>query len=125
LRNASFNPKPVQQPHPPILVGATGENVALRIVARHAQMWNSFGTPADFRHKIARLGEHCATLGRDPATIEKSVLLDGPFAPGDARRQVEEYAAAGVTHIIFSVVPSSRDSVHRFAREIIPAVRNG
>ncbi len=128
LRDASFNPKPLQRPHPPILVGATGENVALRIVAKHADMWNTFGTPEIFRHKIARLDAHCRDLGRDPATIEKSVLVStansaGPFELSDARRQIDEYVAAGVTHIIFSVKPADRGWVRRFAKEIIPAYK--
>jgi F420-dependent oxidoreductase-like protein len=123
LENASFNPKPLQQPHPPILVGATGENVALGIVAQHAQMWNSFGTPEVFRSKIARLEDHCRRFGRDPATIEKSVLLEGTFALANARRQVDAYAAAGVTHLIFSVGPADRGWVKAFAEKIIPHYR--
>jgi len=124
LENASFNPKPLQKPHPPILVGATGENIALGIVAKHAQMWNSFGTPEVFRNKIVRLTDHCERIGRDPATIEKSVLLTGVFPLNDARRQVDEYVAAGVTHLIFSVSAADRDSVKRFAKEIMPAYRS-
>jgi F420-dependent oxidoreductase-like protein len=123
LDNASFNPKPLQKPHPPILVGATGENVALRIVARHAQMWNCFGTPEAFRSKIARLEEHCQRIGRDPATIEKSVLLGETFPVNDARRQVDAYVAAGVTHIVFSVNMAERAWVRSFAEEIIPGYR--
>lgn len=124
LQDASFSPKPLQKPHPPILVGATGENIALGIVARHAQMWNSFGTPDVFRHKIARLEDHCERIGRDPATIEKSVLLTGLFALNEARRQVDAYAAAGVTHLIFSVsAATDRDFIRRFASEIIPVYR--
>jgi F420-dependent oxidoreductase-like protein len=124
LENASFNPKPLQKPHPPILVGATGENIALGIVAKHAQMWNSFGDPEVFRNKIARLTDHCERIGRDPATIEKSVLLTGVFPLNDARRQVDEYVAAGVTHLILSVYAADRDSVRRFAKEIMPAYRS-
>ncbi len=123
LREANFKPKPIQQPHPPILIGATGENMALGIVAKHAQIWNSFGTPDVFRHKIARLTDHCERIGRDPASIEKSVLLTGGFAIDEARRQVDEYVAAGVTHLIFSLNPSNaehRTFVGRFAREILP-----
>ena len=124
LRDASFNPKPLQKPHPPILVGASGENIALGIVARHAQMWNSFGTPDVFRHKITRLEDHCERIGRDSATIEKSVLLTGLFALNEARRQVDAYASAGVTHLIFSVsAATDRDFIRRFAKEIIPAYK--
>ena len=124
LKDASFNPKPLQKPHPPILVGASGENIALGIVARHAQMWNSFGTPDVFRHIIERLQDHCERIGRDPATIEKSVLLTGLFALNEARRQIDAYVAAGVTHLIFSVsAASDRDFIRRFAREIIPAYK--
>jgi len=124
LRAANFQPKPIQRPHPPILIGASGENMALGIVAKHAQMWNSFGTPDVFRHKIARLTDHCERIGRDPATIEKSVLLSGAFAIGEARQQIDEYVAAGVTHLIFSLSASNsadRQFVGRFAEEIIPA----
>jgi F420-dependent oxidoreductase-like protein len=123
LKNASFNPKPLQKPHPPILIGASGENVALRIVARHAQMWNSFGTPEVLRSKIALLEEHCQRIGRDAATIEKSVLMNGTLALDDARRQVDAYAEAGVTHIIFSVSPADRSWVSSFAQRIIPSYR--
>jgi F420-dependent oxidoreductase-like protein len=128
LTDASFYPKPIQQPRPPILVGATGEEVALKIVAKHADIWNSFGPPEVFRRKIARLDAHCHDLERDPGTIEKSVLVSsansaGPFPITDAKRQVDEYHAAGVSHIIFSVRPADRDWVRRFANEIIPAYR--
>jgi len=126
LRAANFQPKPIQRPHPPILIGASGENMALGIVAKHAQMWNSFGTPDVFRHKIARLTDHCERIGRDPATIEKSVLLSGAFAIGEARQQIDEYVAAGVTHLIFSLSASNsadRQFVRRFAEEIIPAYK--
>ncbi len=126
LRAANFQPKPIQRPHPPILIGASGENMALGIVAKHAQMWNSFGTPDVFRHKIARLADHCERIGRDPATIEKSVLLSGAFAIGEARQQIDEYVAAGVTHLIFSLSASNsadRQFVRRFAEEIIPAYK--
>ncbi len=91
-------------------------------------MWNSFGTPEVFRHKIAILDEHCRNIGRDPATIEKSVLVSaansaGPFEISDARRQIDEYISAGVTHIIFSVYPKDREWVRRFATEISPALQ--
>ncbi len=123
LNNASCNPKPLQKPHPPILIGATGENIALRIVARHAQMWNSFGTPEVFRRKIARLDEHCARIGRDSTTIEKSVLVGGTFGLDDALQEIDEYVATGVTHIVFSVGPAERAWINTFAEKVIPRYR--
>jgi F420-dependent oxidoreductase-like protein len=124
VENAVFNPKPVQKPHPTILVGAAGEKLALRIVARHAQMWNSFGTPEVFLQKIAILDEHCRQIGRDPVAIEKSVLLPGLLPLDEAARRIEEYIAVGVTHLIFSVNPSTdRPLIRQFARDIMPAFR--
>ena len=64
LTDALLNPRPIQQPRPPVLVGANGEQVALRIVAQHANIWNSFGSPDVFRHKIAILTEHCRQIRR-------------------------------------------------------------
>jgi F420-dependent oxidoreductase-like protein len=81
LRDAIAEPKPVQQPHPPILIAASGEKLMLRIVARHADAWNSFGSPETFRRKIGVLAEHCRAERRDPGRIEKSVLL--PASIGD------------------------------------------
>jgi hypothetical protein len=85
-------------------------------------MWNSFGTPELFRAKIARLEEHCRRFGRDSATIEKSVLLNGVFALNDACQQ-DAYLAAGVTHIVFSVGHADRAWVRRFVEDIIPSYR--
>jgi len=124
LSDAPFQPKPAQKPHPPILVGAGGERVALGIVARHADMWNTFGTPDVFRHKIAVLAEHCHRVGRDPATIEKSVLIPGAPNVEEARKQIEEYVAVGVTHLIYSISsPYDHRTLRRFAQEVIPAFR--
>jgi F420-dependent oxidoreductase-like protein len=81
LTRAIAEPKPVQRPHPPILVAASGEKRMLRIVARHADAWNGFGSPEVFRRKIAVLAGHCRAEGRDVDAIEKSVLL--PAAIGD------------------------------------------
>jgi F420-dependent oxidoreductase-like protein len=123
LADASFNPKPLQRPYPPILIAASGERVALGIVARHAQMWNGFGTPEVLRQKIALLEEHCRRIGRDPGTIEKSVLVEGTFALDDARHQVDAYVAAGVTHIVFSIGLAAGDWIRRFSEQIISAHR--
>jgi F420-dependent oxidoreductase-like protein len=75
LSNAIAEPKPVQSPHPPILIAGSGEKRMLRIVARHADAWSSFGSPDVFKRKISILAEYCRAEGRDVERIEKSVLL--------------------------------------------------
>ena len=73
LRNAYCEPKPVQKPHPPIMIGGGGEKLTLRMVAKHADEWNAFGSPEDFQRKLGILAEHCRAVGRDPGAIEISV----------------------------------------------------
>jgi F420-dependent oxidoreductase-like protein len=63
-------PKPVQQPRPPILIGGGGEKVLLRIAAQHADIWNNLAVnQANLAHKIERLHAHCDTVHRDPARL--------------------------------------------------------
>lgn len=75
LENAVHEPKPHQRPHPPIVVAGAGEKRLLPIVARHANVWSSFGSPEVYRRKTALLATLCAAVGRDVAEIERSVLL--------------------------------------------------
>jgi F420-dependent oxidoreductase-like protein len=75
IKEAYCNPKPVQKPHPPILIGGAGEQLTLKMVARYADAWNAFGSLDVFKHKIEVLASHCRDIGRDPDTIEKSVSL--------------------------------------------------
>jgi alkanesulfonate monooxygenase SsuD/methylene tetrahydromethanopterin reductase-like flavin-dependent oxidoreductase (luciferase family) len=68
-------PPPVQDPHPPILVGGTGEEVTLKLVAKHADVWNTdvFNGDLDtLARKIEVIEDHCDTVGRDPAEVEYS-----------------------------------------------------
>jgi alkanesulfonate monooxygenase SsuD/methylene tetrahydromethanopterin reductase-like flavin-dependent oxidoreductase (luciferase family) len=67
-----INPRPIQD-HLPILIGGGGERKTLRIVAEYADIWNVFGTPETVAHKDEILRTHCADVGRDPATIERSL----------------------------------------------------
>jgi len=130
VERAHCNPKPVQQPHPPIMIGGGGEKVLLQLVARYADCWNFGGSVDDFRHKIAILDRHCAAAGRNPAEIERSWFGNIVIEPDEARLQerlakraarghgdayglnamvgtpaqiadrIREYTALGVTHFI-------------------------
>lgn len=70
VRGAQCDPKPVQQPRPPVWIGGGGEQLTLRVVARLADKANFGGKPHEWAHKRDVLHAHCASVGRDPAEIE-------------------------------------------------------
>jgi probable F420-dependent oxidoreductase len=80
----------------PLLIGGSGPKVTLRLVAEHADLWNSFGPPTDYAAQNTALNEWCAQVRRDPATIERTVLLDVPEEAND----LEGFVQAGAQHII-------------------------
>jgi F420-dependent oxidoreductase-like protein len=88
LRDAYCEPKPVQKPHPPIMIGGGGEKLTLRAVAKHADQWNTFGSPALFRQKTHVLRRHCVSLGRNYDEIEITwtgvALITGSAAEKEA-----------------------------------------
>jgi F420-dependent oxidoreductase-like protein len=69
IKRAQCDPKPLQQPTPPIWIGGSGEQLTLRVVARHADCSNFGGQPDMWSHKRDVLREHCAAVGRDPDEI--------------------------------------------------------
>jgi F420-dependent oxidoreductase-like protein len=75
LADAPLQPKPVQTPHPELMIGGGGEKVTLRTVARYADHWNVWGGPKVLAHKGHVLDEHCASVGRDPKTIRRSANM--------------------------------------------------
>jgi F420-dependent oxidoreductase-like protein len=72
LSGAQCDPKPLQDPHPPILIGGGGEQLTLRVVARLADRSNFGGKPEEFAHKCEVLKRHCDAVGRDYDEIEKT-----------------------------------------------------
>ena len=98
LDEAYCEPKAIQQPHPPICIGGSGEKRTLRTVARVAQHWNYVGGPVDeFVRLKGVIAEHCAAFDRDPSEIMTSAHLHlNRDDPGALRGQAEEFAAAGL-----------------------------
>jgi alkanesulfonate monooxygenase SsuD/methylene tetrahydromethanopterin reductase-like flavin-dependent oxidoreductase (luciferase family) len=133
LKGAICEPKPVQHPGPPIMIGAGGERSALRVVARHADIWASpTWTAEEFRHKSAVLDDHCAAIGRDPGEITRSAQVfftaqepppggtsrfPGPAA---ARELIIELIDAGARHLALAAI--GMPSVQWVADEIIEPV---
>lgn len=150
LHDAPLEPKPH---HPlPLLVGGGGERVTMRIAARHADEWNTWGTPDVLRHKVGVLERHCEEVGRDPAEIRRSAQAlvylsddqdflatvrgrESPMAtiagtPAELQEMVAAYGAAGVNELI---VPDwnlhdpglRADVLDRFVEEVAVPFRDG
>jgi len=92
LSDAPLEPKPVQRPHPELMIGGGGEKVTLGIVARHADHWNVWGGPDALRRKGRILDEKCAEIGRDPKSIVHSANM--PILITDRRDEVDALATA-------------------------------
>lgn len=75
VTDAACVPKPVQKPHPPIMVAGMGEKVLLKLVARHADMWNGGGSPEQVKRAVELIARHGEAVGRDAAAIEKTVII--------------------------------------------------
>ncbi len=124
------SPQALTKPHPPILIGGAGEKKTLRLVAQYADACNLFagaGVEA-VGHKLDVLKQHCEHLGRDYATIEKTVLGTAFLAPGhqsaaDVIGQCRQLAGIGIQHAIFNM-PNVHEitPLEIFGKEIIPAV---
>jgi len=90
LNDAPLAPKPVQRPHPELMIGGGGEKVTLKIAARYADHWNVWGGPETLARKGALLDDHCRAVGRDPKAITRSanmaLLLSDDRAEADRLR---------------------------------------
>jgi F420-dependent oxidoreductase-like protein len=125
LKEARCEPKPVQKPYPPFVIGGGGEQLTLKVVARYADVWNFVGGPVEtFTHKLGVLREHCAAVGRDPAEIEPSVQIYVNYDDLDATTQaVQQFVDAGATHIILNLRPPYPEAiVTRLAEQVVPRV---
>jgi F420-dependent oxidoreductase-like protein len=143
LTDAVSEPKPVQEPLP-ILIGASGEQRMLGIVAKYADAWNTWGLPELIAHKSAVLDQHCEKIGRDPATIartaqaqvfvgaggdERAAAARMPAYGGTAGQLAEVvagYAAIGVDELIVPTGPlgdasAAIEAMDLLRTEVFPA----
>ena len=74
MRGAINQPKGVQQPHIPLMIAGSGEQVTLKLVARYGDACNIQGDLATLEHKFAVLKQHCETIGRDYESIHRTAL---------------------------------------------------
>ena len=126
LHDARLAPKPIQKPYPPFVIGGSGEQLTLRVVAQYADIWNASGNDvAVFRHKLQVLHEHCAAVGRNPTDIELSVQARINYDDlGATVADLQPLVDAGATHLVLMLTyPYPDDIVARLAAEVVDRVR--
>jgi F420-dependent oxidoreductase-like protein len=127
LERTLNSPQPLQRPHPPILIGGSGERKTLRLVAQYADACNLFGSP-DVGRKLDVLRAHCERLGRDYDSIEKTVITtfdvgENGERTGELLDRVREFAALGFHEVHGSLRHVSRIApIEAIGREVIPAI---
>jgi alkanesulfonate monooxygenase SsuD/methylene tetrahydromethanopterin reductase-like flavin-dependent oxidoreductase (luciferase family) len=149
VEDAILEPKPVQKPHPPVLIAGSGEQLTLRAVARLADACNFVASDvADTRHKLAVLRRHCDAADRDYDAIEKTHVQAWLLASNDTAAAVKratrerltarepspafvgtlseaidliaQYREAGVDLLIYADRPNDVESRELFASEVMP-----
>ncbi len=145
IHGALNDPLPVQKPHPPIMIGGSGEKKTLRLVAQYADMCNVFGDPEQVAHKFAVLRSHCERVGRPYDDVTKSnhtgILIARDEAelarkrerfpdfggivgtPEQVIERLRAYAAAGSTYVTFTM-PDVDDiePMQLFGESVVPAL---
>jgi F420-dependent oxidoreductase-like protein len=149
IADAPNNPKPVQRPHPPIMIGGAGEKVMLRLVAKYADRWNIPAGYRDFKKTLGVLHQHCHAVGRDPKeiTVSEQVMVcigatraeadqkwemakgRKPFSftavkgtPDEVIKQLRERVSWGITMFTMMFADMAPpQTVELFAREVMPA----
>ena len=127
LRDAQSRPHGVQQPRPPLVLGAFGPRM-LKIVATYGDTWNAFGTPKEMRERNQMLDDYCREIGRDPETLDRSLYYWVPTTDADpwTSKQafydvINPYIEAGVNQFILDQPRDDQLNMLEFvAAEVLP-----
>ena len=130
LQDALSRPTAVQRPRPPLVLAGHRPRM-LRIIARYADTWNSFGTVDEMRERNGLLDDECARIERDPKTIVRSLygwaamMPSDPWASIDAfHEMVGRYSEAGINEFLIDQPrPEQQAVLERVAAEVLPSQR--
>ena len=123
LEGASYHPRPVQQPHPPIWIGGGGERRTIPIAGRYADAWHGFGSIEDLERKAAVLDRAAEVAGRDPASIIRasSLSLSEPWE--EVRERVKALAKLGFSYLVVSWPSEGQKRLEEFVASVMPDLR--
>jgi F420-dependent oxidoreductase-like protein len=120
LADAGYHPRPVQRPHPPIWIGAGGQQLMLPIVARQADAWHAFGSEESMASKSALLDRLAEKAGRDPKAILRSASLSVSRPWDQVRRRAAQLRAAGFAYLIAEWPTEGKRRLDEFVEKVMP-----
>lgn len=120
LQGATYRPRPVQVPHPPIWIGAGGERVMIPIAARHADVWHCFEEVDVLPRKVRVFDEHAERAGRDPASIVRAANLSIGGSSSDVIAQAETLRDLGFSYLVVSWPAEGRERLDGFVGRVLP-----
>lgn len=123
LDHATYRPRPVQQPHPPIWIGASGRRRTLPIAGRYADVWHSFGGPSDLASMWNVVEQSAIDAGRDPASIVRSTSLSISEPFDEVRSSIDALADAGVSYLVVSWPGDGQERVADFVDQVASTYR--
>jgi F420-dependent oxidoreductase-like protein len=123
LDNATYNPKPVQDPYPPVWIGASGEQIMLPLVGRQADVWHSFGRPSDINRKWEIVAASADKAGRNPEDIARSTNLSISEDWGQVKDHAGKMAELGVTSLIVPWPSEGEERLREFVSDVMPEVQ--
>jgi len=125
LDGATLHPRPLQRPHPPIWIGAKGEQRMLPLVGRVADAWHSHASGAERQRKWAIVAAAAEASGRDPASILQATNLSLSEPWDQVRATAEAHHRAGVGYLICSWPSEGRARMEEFVADVLPALPTG
>jgi len=121
LNGASYLPRPLQSPTPPIWIGGVGERHTLPVVARAADVWHGFGSVDDLVHKSKLIDEHAERAGRAPVDIARSASVSITESKTQVEDRIEGLREAGFSYLVVSWPEVGEERVEEFAQVFMAA----
>jgi F420-dependent oxidoreductase-like protein len=119
LAGATYRPRPVQEPHPPVWIGAAGERLTIPIAARHADVWNVFGSVGALERKTSVLERHAEEAGRDPSDIVRTTDLSISESWDEVRSRLEGLRRLSFTSVVVSWPSEGKGRLEEFVERVM------
>ena len=123
LEEALYRPKPVQQPHPPIWIGASGKRLALPVVGRQADVWHTwFDTREEFESMNSIVERSASQVGRDPASILRASSLSISEPWDEVKRSADWMREAGIGYLVVEWPSEGKARLDEFVSDLMPSL---